>query len=644
MTCLLAGRAAGPVAALVGDWAGGGAVLAADPLLVVDAVAADGWGRQPLVSGTVPDNAVGGGWFGWIDADGTTHAAFYDQVLRWRDGCWYAESLVTAERRDRLADGEAALAELLSRPAPAPEWSVGTFRGADRGTHLAAVERAVEWIRAGEIYQANICTRLHAEFSGRGEQLFAAVGRQLQPRFAAYVSDGRGRAVAAMSPELFLRRRGRTVSTSPIKGTRPRSDADGAARLRRSAKDAAENVMIVDLMRNDLGRVCETGSVRVTDLLSVQAHPGVWHLVSTVTGRVRGGVDDATLLGAIFPPGSVTGAPKLRALDAIAELEPERRGAFTGAVGFAGPLHGLELAVTIRTFEIEGGRIALGVGGGITADSVPMLEWRECLDKAAPLLAAAGSRHAGDVPREPAPTPGQRAAGLVETVLVVDGVAVRLDDHLARLDRSLREVYGHGLDTGVASRARAAAGDCGPGRFALRLSAGPSAEVSMITAAAAPPPGPCDLRIATRPDGLWRHKWADRTVLERAEAAVAGTAASRAPLFVAADGTVLETSRGNVFLLDADGTLTTAPLRDDLLPGVTRRAVLDLAHDAGRPVRLRSFSVAELCAAAAFWTSSLSGAVPIASVDGRRLPRRDEDVAAISVALGVPVENRPFVR
>jgi anthranilate/para-aminobenzoate synthase component I len=147
--------------------------------------------------------------------------------------------------------------------------------------------------------------------------------------------------------------------------------------------------MIVDLVRNDLGRVCEPGSVGVPALVRAEPHPGVWHLVSEVTGVLRPGVADADLLRATFPPGSVTGAPKVRAMELIAAVEATGREVYTGAVGFVSPLWGLELNVAIRTFEIAGGRIWLGAGGGVVADSSPAAEYRECLVKAGPLLAAA---------------------------------------------------------------------------------------------------------------------------------------------------------------------------------------------------------------------------------------------------------------
>jgi len=625
-------RAAGSdgLVCLCGSWAGGGALLAAEPLFVLaDADPVAALGVQPRVESGVGSGGgvVGGGWFGWLGYDGASRLAFYDHLLRYDGtGAWSFEALWSAERDALLQARREELAALLDGPDAAAGWQVGEFGGASLPDHLQAVERAVELVRAGEIYQVNVCTRLEASFAGSAPGLFADASTALQPAFGAY-AEADGRAVASLSPELFLRRRGRDVVTSPIKGTwpRPADDSAGAQALRRSAKDAAENVMIVDLMRNDLGRVCETGTVRAVSLLDVQPHPGVWHLVSTVAGRLPDGVGDDELLRATFPPGSVTGAPKLRAVEAIESLESRPRGTYTGAIGFASPSWGLELSVAIRTFEVSGERVELGVGGGVTADSVPMLEWRECLHKAAPLLGALGASRAVATPPVPA-TPEQLAGGVLETVLALDGAAVRLGDHLARLDRSCRELYGFGLPTDLAARVPAAIGK--RGRWVVRVVVTESGEVS-VTGALAPMPRRASVARAVRGRrGLWRHKWADRTYLAAAEAGEA------VPLFLADDGTVLETSRGNVFLLCADGTLVTPPLRDDLLPGVTRRAVLDLARDTGRNTELRPFVMAELTGTAAFWTSSLSGAVAIHAVDGAALPRRDDEVAVLAALLG----------
>jgi para-aminobenzoate synthetase/4-amino-4-deoxychorismate lyase len=316
------------------------------------------------------------------------------------------------------------------------------------------------------------------------------------------------------------------------------------------------------------------------------------------------------LLTASFPPGSVTGAPKVAAQHSIAQLETQARGAYTGAIGFASPSWGLHLSVAIRTFEIDGAGIELGVGGGITADSVPMAEWRECLDKAAPMLAAMGSGLAARL-RTPVvtATAEQLRAGVLETMLARDGSVMRLAEHLARMDRSLRELYGVGLPADVPDRVRA---ECAVGApRVVRVIAGPDPAV-VSSAELSPRPTSCEAVCTERPNGLWRHKWADRSVLSRIEA----ESGSRTPLLLAPDGTVLETTRGNVFLLDGD-VLVTPPLRDDVLPGVTRRALLDLAADQGLAVELREFGVEEMLAArACFWTSSLSGLVTIRSIDG----------------------------
>jgi para-aminobenzoate synthetase component 1 len=191
--------------------------------------------------------------------------------------------------------------------------------------------------------------------------------------------------VASLSPELFLSRRGEVVTSSPIKGTLPldRSPSELAS----SVKDVAENIMIVDLVRNDLSRVAATGSVRVPELLAVKPAPGVWHLVSTVTAQVPAETPMTEVLDATFPPASVTGTPKCRARELLAEWEPHDRGIYCGTVGLASPLAGTELNVAIRTVEFDAdGAAVLGVGGGITADSDPDREWEECLHKAAAIV------------------------------------------------------------------------------------------------------------------------------------------------------------------------------------------------------------------------------------------------------------------
>jgi para-aminobenzoate synthetase component 1 len=274
-----------------------------------------------------------------------------------------------------------------------------------------AVARAREYIAAGDIYQVNLSRRytvsLAPEENREGAGLrWAGLYRRLRQAnpapYAAYLDVGEGRAVLSSSPELFLGFRGGRVVTRPIKGTRPLDPQDEAfnCRMREellaSEKDRAELVMIVDLERNDLGRVAAYGSVRVTEPRTVEAYAAVYHTVATVEGRMHQGRDVADLLKATFPGGSITGAPKVRAMQIIAELEPTRRSVYTGAVGYlrppseSEPAGGCALNVAIRTLLAEGDAVHIQVGGGIVADSDPEAEFQETSDKARAMLAALG--------------------------------------------------------------------------------------------------------------------------------------------------------------------------------------------------------------------------------------------------------------
>ena len=275
---------------------------------------------------------------------------------------------------------------------PAEQWRSTLPRPA----YEQAVQRAIDYIRAGDVFQVNLSQRLSTPWESDPFALYARLRETSPAPFAALVRLG-GADVISASPERFLRRRGEHIETRPIKGTRPRGadaaeDRRNALALRSSAKDRAENVMIVDLARNDLGRVARYGTVSVQRLCALESHPGVHHLVSAVEARLRPGVSTADVVRATFPPGSVTGAPKIRALEIIEELEPVRRGPYCGAVGWFGPDGDLELSVAIRTLVAARESLHLHVGGAVTADSQPAGEWRETMHKAARLLAAAGGR------------------------------------------------------------------------------------------------------------------------------------------------------------------------------------------------------------------------------------------------------------
>jgi len=284
------------------------------------------------------------------------------------------------------------LAACRIRPAELPPRAAGDFRIGrwsctwHEEEHAGAVEAVRDAIARGDVYQVNVVQHLSAPFEGDPAGVATALA-PLRP-LAAQPFAGDGWAVVSASPELFLARRGSRVWTKPIKGTRP---AGEGSELQASEKDAAEHMMIVDLERNDLSRVCLPGTIRWPELMVEHPLAGVVHLVSTVEGGLRPGVGLADLLAATFPGGSITGAPKISAIDHIAALEPVGRGASMGALGVVRPNGDLALALTIRTFAIAAGRIHLWVGGGIVWDSEPQAEVEEAFVKARPLLTAIGA-------------------------------------------------------------------------------------------------------------------------------------------------------------------------------------------------------------------------------------------------------------
>jgi para-aminobenzoate synthetase component I len=279
-----------------------------------------------------------------------------------------------------------------SRPSGGSSgYSIGDWeRTWDSVEYGGAVDAVRTAIARGDVYQVNLVQHLSAPFAGATSAVAARLERlspsDRAPSSALFAAEGW--TIVSASPELFLARRGCRVWTMPIKGTRP---AGGAEELRGSPKDAAEHVMIVDLERNDLSRVCQPGSVRWPELMVTRRLAGVEHMVSTVEGILRADVGLAELLASTFPGGSVTGAPKIAAIDHIAALEPVGRGASMGALGWVRGNGDLELALTIRTFAVAAGRVHLWVGGGIVWDSDPAEEVEESWTKARPLLDSIGA-------------------------------------------------------------------------------------------------------------------------------------------------------------------------------------------------------------------------------------------------------------
>jgi para-aminobenzoate synthetase component 1 len=389
----------------------------------------------PVSSFAWPPAPYGPGWIGFIGyefgrhleklpcrAVGDTslpdvHLAFYDAVAVY-DAALGRWSLLWLETPDGRFPTPArqALVELLAGRGtgvcvagvpPAEEHGLQASRAtqkhglqASRATrsnftpegYRRAVARCIEYIAAGDIFQVNLSQRFAVGTSAAPLEIYRHLRRRNPAWYSAMLLLGES-AVLSSSPELFLRLRGGHVLTRPIKGTRPRTgqpdrDAAAAGELLASAKDNAELAMIIDLLRNDLGRVCRYGSVRVTNPRELEAHPTVFHLVGSVEGQLRPGLGAADLLAATFPGGSITGAPKIRAMEIIDELEGLARGVYTGAIGWFGATGDCELNIAIRTIVCDRGVAYAQAGGGIVADSTPDGEYQETLDKAKALLEA----------------------------------------------------------------------------------------------------------------------------------------------------------------------------------------------------------------------------------------------------------------
>ncbi len=329
---------------------------------------------------------------------------FVDRVLVWdheQDRTWAVALGFGEEDASARAAAERGVEALCARiegePAPprcqAPRGPAPPFAYFEEKSYGKAVDRVKEEIAAGNVYQANLTHRMERDFAGDPWALYRELRRINPAPFACFLELPEV-CVAGSSPELFLRvdSAGR-VESRPIKGTRPRGrdateDAGHRSALAASQKDRAENLMIVDLVRNDLGRVCETGSIAAPELMQIEEYAAVFQLVSSVTGRLREGNDVFDLLRATFPPGSMTGAPKIAAMQLLGRIEPVRRTVYAGAIGYLDARGGAELSVVIRTLLLREGRAYLHSGGAVVADSDPREEWRETLDKAAPLRAA----------------------------------------------------------------------------------------------------------------------------------------------------------------------------------------------------------------------------------------------------------------
>ena len=456
---------------------------------------------------------------------------------------------------------ETMLAEALGDAAGA--WVGAPRPGISRTDYDAAHARVQQLIAAGDIYQANLSFRADVAIAGNPLAIYARLRRNARAGWGGIVHDGRN-WLLSLSPELFFKSDGSHVEARPMKGTAPRGadaaeDEALATALAADPKQRAENLMIVDLIRNDLSRVAKPGSVVTPALFAVERYPTVLQMVSSVEADLAPGRDAIDLIRATFPCGSVTGAPKVRAMEVIAEVEADARGPYTGAIGALAPDGGAAFNVAIRTLVVEEGRDAarIGLGSAVVADSTVDGEWQECLAKGAFL------------------TMDQPRFDLFETMRFdPDEGIVRLEEHVARLGESARE-FGFSFDRHEIRNEMHAATFrlTQPSRVRLMLSQSGAVSIE-VTPIPATPPQPVVVRVAPLPvdpeDFRLRHKTTDRAFYAAARA----KAGSFEVLFERPDGLLTEGSFTTLFVRKGEN-LVTPPLSLGLLPGIQRALLLE---------------------------------------------------------------------
>jgi para-aminobenzoate synthetase / 4-amino-4-deoxychorismate lyase len=465
-----------------------------------------------------------------------------------------------------------------------------------RGDYYAKLRRIKEYIAAGETYQVNFTDRVWVDTKLSADQAFGALLQQQPVAYSALLNVA-GQHILSLSPELFFRVEGDRIVTRPMKGTMPRGldigeDAEAALRLKNDEKNRSEHVMIVDLLRNDLGRICTMGSVQVEDIFSVERYETLLQMTSTVSGRLRRGLSYYEIFKAMFPSGSITGAPKIRTMQIIREMEQAPRGVYTGAIGYISPDGSAAFNVAIRTLVLKDGEARMGVGGGIVADSEPAEEHRECLLKAEFLV------------RPP------RDFQLIETMLWDGGLSF-LSMHLDRLAASA-EYFSFSYDrAAVTERLMNASNVFLPGeRYRVRLLLGATGEVN-VAATKLLPEAPSGLICVSRErtsstDVFLRHKTTQRRLYE-SQYAEARTNGFDDMIFLNEREEVTEGAVTNIFL-QREGQLLTPPLSSGVLPGVFRRHLLETTPNAREGVlKLSDLESAD----AVFLCNSVRGLWPV---------------------------------
>ncbi|MEN9308346.1 MAG: hypothetical protein RL173_2278 [Fibrobacterota bacterium] len=571
----------------------------------------------------------------------------------------------------------------LSIPAPTPDDAHAHARagrlvsGLSRDEYIRSVDAVRDYIVRGHVYQVNMSQRFEGEFSGDAFALFARLFEVNPAPFFAYIQAG-DHQIVSTSPERFVELRGKVVETRPIKGTRPRGktpEEDKALRhdLETSPKDDAELSMIVDLLRNDIGKVCAAGSVHVVEHKRVEGYENVYHLVSLVRGELDQDQNMVDLVRATFPGGSITGCPKIRSMEIIDELEPVRRHVYTGSIGYLGFSGTMDLSIAIRTATISNGRLVYSVGGGIVYDSRPEDEFEETLHKGRTISNALEKMNTAGADGQELSNPGRigwingkfkpvsemtvsvedegfaYGYGFFETIRVQNGKPLRLEAHLSRFRKAWTECFGtdfpdctwkdvielvvtkNGLDDKVAAvKILAAAGRPDKGELGINVMA--IARPYTHRLEGNPRKG---LRLATYPHArqspLSDHKTMNY-MFQRMASKWAQAHGGDEAILLNTDGSVSETNTAN--LLCRIGGKYYQPLSEHVLGGTMEQAVCDLLASWGTPVECKRISLEDLKASeSVIITNALMGAVSATQIDGTTISIDDKICAKINGAL-----------
>ena len=491
--------------------------------------------------------------------------------------------------------------------SPGQNYAIGDLRWSISSEDYARKVAAIhEYIRAGDTYQVNLTHKLHFDFSGSPQALFSALTDSQPVAYSAFLHAADWK-ILSFSPELFFRRMDRQILTRPMKGTAPRGadfaeDEAMAEWLANNAKNRSENVMIVDLLRNDLGRICEFGSVEASRLFSIEKYKTLFQMTSEVSGTLRADVGNAEIFRSLFPCGSITGAPKLRTMEIIRELEAEPRGVYTGAIGFFSPHSEAVFSVPIRTIVLTGNRGEMGVGSGIVIDSQADEEFRECQLKSQFLTES--------IDREVENEPFQ----LIESILWKDGYC-RLSMHLERLELSARYFEFRFDRLVILAELDEVACSLNPGhRIKVRLMLDRDGEIR-ITHAEAAENRPGKVIVSTQrvrsSNRFLRHKTTHRRLYDE-EYKRADELGFVDVLFLNERDEVTEGAISNVFVVN-NGHWFTPPVTCGALPGVYRRHLLETKSGAEEKVlRLTDLASAD----AVYLCNTIRGCTQITAIEG----------------------------